>query len=67
MVYGVTIPKKAENRELAEAWVEVLLSSQGRSVLEGHGQPAIVPALTAQFDKLPDTLRPLCKAIDDTR
>ncbi len=65
MVYGVTIPKNCENRELAEAWVESLLSAEGRAIMERNGQPAIVPALTSQFDALPEILKPLCKAIDD--
>ncbi|MFH1756274.1 MAG: substrate-binding domain-containing protein [Candidatus Latescibacterota bacterium] len=63
MVYGVTIPRNCANRELAEAWVCLLLSEEGRKIMERNGQPAIAPALTAQFDKLPDVLKPLCKSI----
>ncbi len=67
MVYGVTIPNNAENRELAEAWVELLLSQPGQDVMRHHGQPPIAPALTAGFDRLPGILKPLCKAIDETQ
>jgi molybdate/tungstate transport system substrate-binding protein len=67
MVYGVTIPDNCENREMAEAWVEVLLSEEGRAIMERNGQPAIVPASTAHFDKVPERLRPFCRSTGDTR
>jgi molybdate/tungstate transport system substrate-binding protein len=60
MVYGVTIPRNSENRELAEEWVRLLLSPEGREIMERNGQPAIVPARTTHFDKIPETLKPLC-------
>jgi len=63
MVYGVTIPKNCPNRELAETWVKFLLSDAGRGIMEKNGQPAIAPATTEQFDRLPASLRPLCKEI----
>jgi molybdate/tungstate transport system substrate-binding protein len=63
MVYGVTIPRNCENRELAEAWVRLLLSPAGRAIMERNGQPPIAPALTAQFATLPETLKPLAKAM----
>jgi molybdate/tungstate transport system substrate-binding protein len=66
MVYGVTIPKNCENRELAEAWVALLLSQKGRDIMEANGQPAIAPAVTAQFDALPVKLKPHCKAADES-
>ncbi len=67
MVYGVTIPRSCENRELAEAWVALLLSEKGRAIMERNGQPAIVPAATARYDALPESLRPYCRAVADTR
>ena len=66
MVYGVTIPKNCESRKLAEAWVRLLLSRAGQAVMERNGQPPIAPAPTAQFDKLPASLKPLCAAISET-
>ncbi|UCH85734.1 MAG: tungstate ABC transporter substrate-binding protein WtpA [Candidatus Latescibacterota bacterium] len=66
MVYGVTIPHNCENRDLAKAWVELLLSETGRAIMERNGQPAVAPARTAQFDRLPERLKPYCtKAGDD--
>ncbi|UCG50757.1 MAG: tungstate ABC transporter substrate-binding protein WtpA [Candidatus Latescibacterota bacterium] len=60
MVYGVTIPRISENRELAEEWIKLLLSPEGQEIMERNGQPPIVPASTAHFDGIPETLRPLC-------
>ena len=65
MVYGVTIPKSCKNRELAEAYVRLLLSDAGQEIMRENGQPAIAPALTDHFDLLPSTLQPLCKAIGE--
>lgn len=67
MVYGVTIPNNCENRGLAEAWVGLLLSQVGRDIMEANGQPAIAPALTAQFDALPGSLKPHCKTIGENQ
>lgn len=64
MVYGVTIPENCENRVLAEAWVEFLLSDEGRGIMERNGQPPIAPALTQQLDKLPASLKPLCESVN---
>lgn len=63
MVYGVTIPKNCENCALAEAWVKLLLSHIGQTVMERNGQPSIAPALTGQFDVLPESLKPLCRTL----
>ena len=63
MVYGVTIPNNCENRALAEAWVRLLLSPAGQATMERNGQAPISPALTAQFDTLPETLKPLCRTV----
>jgi molybdate/tungstate transport system substrate-binding protein len=67
MIYGVTIPKGAQNREAAEAWVALLLSHTGRDIMSRNGQPPITPALTDNFDGLPEKLKPHCKAIDETQ
>ena len=66
MVYGVTIPDNCENREMAEAWVEILLSDKGRAIMEQNGQPAIVPATTAHLDNVPMRLRPFCRSMGNT-
>jgi molybdate/tungstate transport system substrate-binding protein len=58
MVYGLTIPKKAQNIELAEAFAAFLLDNEkGLKILEELGQPGVVPAPNAYFDKLPEKLK----------
>jgi len=61
MVYSVTIPLTAANRPAAEAWVALLLSPEGRQIMEKEGQPVITPARTDQFDTLPAALKPFCR------
>ena len=65
MVYGVCIPKNAEHRDLAEAYLEVLLSPAGQAIMEKNGQPSIAPGMTEYYDALPDVLKPYCEAIGD--
>lgn len=65
MVYGLTIPKSCKNRELAEAWVELALSPAGQDIMRRNGQAAIAPALTSQFDMLPESLKPLCRSLSE--
>ena len=58
MVYGVTIPKDAPDPELAKKFLEYLLSAdKGLKVMEQMGQPAVVPSVCDQYDKLPSDLR----------
>ena len=64
MVYGVTIPNDAENRELAEAYLALLLSPAGQAIMERNGQPAIVPAVSGQYDAVPDQLKDLCVPLE---
>jgi molybdate/tungstate transport system substrate-binding protein len=65
MVYGVTIPHSVENRELAEAYVALLLSPAGQAIMERNGQPSIAPALTKQYEALPELLKHLCRQAGD--
>jgi len=60
MVYSVTIPKNAANREAAEAYVKFLLSDEGKAVMERNGQPSPRPAKTDGYANLPESLKPLC-------
>ncbi|MBA7485549.1 hypothetical protein ES707_21097 [subsurface metagenome] len=57
IVYGITIPKDAPHPELAVAWIDFLLSSDGMAIIEANGQPPIIPAVTNDKSKLPDELR----------
>ena len=57
IVYGITIPKDAPHPEMAVAWIDFLLSSDGMAIIEANGQPPIIPAVTNDKSKLPDELR----------
>ena len=59
IVYGVTIPKDAPNPRLAIEFVKFLLGAEGQSIMEGQGQPPIVPPVSAQYDALPKELQEL--------
>jgi len=61
IVYSVTIPTSAQNNELAEAYLALLLSAEGQAIMRKCGQEPIVPAQTLQYDRVPARLRPLCK------
>jgi molybdate/tungstate transport system substrate-binding protein len=58
MVYGITIPHKSRNRELAESFVGFFLSAQGVAILERNGQNGMVPSFSATFEEIPGSLRP---------
>lgn len=60
IIYSVTIPKNSPNRKMAEAWVALLLSSEGRRIMEKNGQKALAPAIADDYDKLPASLRRFC-------
>lgn len=57
IVYGITIPKNAENRELAAEFVALLIGEEGHKILEDAGQPPIVPAAASSIAALPEALR----------
>ena len=61
MVYSVTILRNAPNRKAAEAWVALLLSPEGRAIMQKTGQPCMSPPRADGFDKLPESLRRLCR------
>jgi len=44
MVYGITIPKNAPNRDLAIQFVGFVLGPFGQEIMKKNGQPAISPA-----------------------
>jgi len=57
IVYGVTIPSNFQRMDLAIAWVDFLLSSEGVAIMEANGQPPITPAVTDNIDNLPEELK----------
>ena len=56
IVYGVTIPKNFPRQEIAIAWIDFLLSPEGKAIMEANGQPPITP-VTNNKNKLPDRLK----------
>lgn len=59
MVYGVTIPGNAPNRDLAIAFLQYLLDKhKGMKILEEMGQPSVVPSECRSYDRLPESLKP---------
>jgi len=58
IVYGITIPKNAENPDLAVAFMEYLLGESGQAVMNQNGQPSITPAVANDISKLPTELQP---------
>ncbi len=59
IVYGITIPKNAENPELAAEFVKLLLEEPGQQIFIKNGQPPIVPAIAEGKDKMPEELQSL--------
>ncbi|HEV2335096.1 MAG TPA: tungstate ABC transporter substrate-binding protein WtpA [Stellaceae bacterium] len=57
IVYAVTIPRNAEHRDLAEAYLQLLLGPEGQAVIAGNGFGAITPAYVANQDAVPAPLR----------
>ncbi|MHC4425663.1 MAG: substrate-binding domain-containing protein [Planctomycetota bacterium] len=58
IVYGVTIPKNAPNRELALVFLRFLLDvDKGGVILERNGQTPLVPSPTDTFSELPGCLQ----------
>ncbi|MCD6538466.1 tungstate ABC transporter substrate-binding protein WtpA [Candidatus Bathyarchaeota archaeon] len=57
ILYGVTIPKNAENIDDAIVFIKFMLSEDGRRIIEECGQNAIYPAYTDDTSKIPPELR----------
>lgn len=62
MVYGMTIPKTAQNPELAVKFIAFVLGSEGQRIMQENGQPEFVPARVDRFDTLPSELKRLVRA-----
>ena len=59
IVYAVTIPFDAPQREWALQWVRFLLGPEGRKVMEEKGFGAPAQALASDMSKVPAELRPM--------
>jgi len=60
MVYGITIPKNAPNRDVATRFVAFAVGPEGQGIMRRNGQPPISPPeATGKVDQLPPQLRKL--------
>ena len=60
MVYGVTIPKRAQNPVTARAFVAFLLDKQkGMAIMERNGQPPVPigPSAASAVETIPHELK----------
>jgi len=57
MIYGITIPFDAPDREAATAFLEYFLGEKGRAVLESNGQSSLQLRLSGPAKSLPEELR----------
>lgn len=51
--YGLTIPSSAPNKELAEEFVEFVLSPEGQAILQKKSLTIISPGIASEVKKLP--------------
>lgn len=59
MIYGLTIPDNAPDRNLAVEYIRFLLSSdEGMKIMEENGQPSLVPSPSATWQNIPEALQP---------
>ncbi|HDS63435.1 MAG TPA: tungstate ABC transporter substrate-binding protein WtpA [Methanofollis liminatans] len=57
IVYGATVPKNAGNPDAGLAFVKLLIGAEGQAVMDGQGQPPVVPA--GGFGNVPAALKSL--------
>jgi molybdate/tungstate transport system substrate-binding protein len=56
MVYGITIPNNAPNKEAALKFMSFLLGPSGQEIMKKNGQPQILPPRIDNKEKLPQEL-----------
>ncbi|ASI99684.1 tungstate ABC transporter substrate-binding protein WtpA [Thermococcus celer] len=59
IVYGVTVPKNAPNRELAMEFLRYLLSERGREIFERNHQDFVWPPVA--FGNVPEEIKDMVK------
>jgi molybdate/tungstate transport system substrate-binding protein len=62
IVYGVTIPGNAPHPDLARAFVQFLLGSEGQKVMRASGFGSLAPAYVNDLTRVPAELKPLVVA-----
>ena len=60
MVYGITLHKDAESRDLAVKFMDFILS-EGMKIMKENGQTSLVPSPTSTYDKIPESLKKYAK------
>ena len=63
MVYGITVPSNAPHKKWGVKFVEFIVGPEGNNIMRKNGHPLIAPAETFEFDKLPNNLKKLTKAL----
>ena len=53
---GITIPTTCADRELAVAWISLLLSDRGKALMEQVGKVPIEPVFCGDLTRVPDAL-----------
>lgn len=56
IVYGITIPKGAKNKEAAREFLKLLFSPEGSQIMQDSGQP-LIPLTAKNPEKLPAELQ----------
>ncbi len=58
MVYGLTIPRRSPNPEVALAFVQFILEKDhGLAILKKMGQPSAVPSVSSTYNEIPEKLK----------
>jgi molybdate/tungstate transport system substrate-binding protein len=57
IVYGITIPSNYPHKEIAIAWLEVMLGTTGTGIMKSNGQPPVTPAPTDNAAAVPVELQ----------
>jgi molybdate/tungstate transport system substrate-binding protein len=62
MIYGLTIPDNAPNRDWAIKFMAFVLGPEGRAIMEKNGQQTLSPApVTGDASKVPPELKQFVK------
>jgi len=57
MVYGATIVNKSINQKAAIAFLEFMLSDEGKKIIEKSGQKTVVTSQSNTYEKIPNVLK----------
>ena len=57
IVYGLTIPNNSLNPALAMEFIKYIISDVGQAIFLDNAQPPVLPAVTNNIDKIPESLK----------